>query len=510
MKVLLVHPYITSEKNEFMQTLSEPLGLLSLATYMDERSRKRISISLLDLYALGHDRFVERADGMITRGMCDKREIAAHLKEIKPGVIGIHCTFTGYARDVIEIANICKEVFPEVPVVLGGAHASYDYENILSKHSCIDYIVRSEGEETFYELVEAIEAGNGAGHIKGLAFRVKDGKVTLNPDRDLIRDLNDIPIVDRAYIDMGTYKKLNHESFPVAMNYPVATIMASRGCPYNCIFCSTKNMWRKKWRGRHPSHIIREIEYLIINYGIKEIVFYDDQFLVDKKWVNDVCDAIISKNFKITLSLPSGISLWLADSNLLRKMKKAGFYRIHFPIESGNPETIKFIRKPINLENVLKVIKAANKMGFWTSANFIIGFPDETFEDINRTLKFAYECGIDYPVFIIAKPLAGAELYEIMKKNGFLRSFDTSSSLFVAKNDTRYFKADELVKIRNEAEQNYFKNKIRWYFNPYNFFFYFLPKIISLNGLKYSFKIISSIRKGKHKRVFEKRTEGSQ
>ena len=500
MKVLLIHPYITSDKNEFMQTLSEPLGLLSLVTYIDAMSDKRIEMEILDLYALGHANNTERKNNRISRGLCDKGEISAHLRRIRPDIIGIHCNFTGYAEDVIEIATICKEVCSHVPVMIGGAHASYDSENILAKHQCVDYIVRREGEETLYELINTIMTGGDIGLIKGITYRSKEGKVILNPDRELIKDLDIIPFPDRSHISMEIYKKLNEESFPIAMNQPAATIMASRGCPYNCIFCSTKNMWGRKWRGRSPSHIIQEIEYLVKEFGIREIVFYDDQFLVDKHWVNDLCDAIISSDLKVSLSLPAGTSVWLADKNLLRKMKNAGFYRLNLPIESGNPDTIKFIRKPIKLDKVLEVIKTANSMGFWTAANFIIGFPDETEEDIKRTVKFAYECGIDYPFFFIAKPLAGAELYDIVKRDGFLDELDTSSSVFVAKNDTRHFKAEDLVRIRNEAERNYAKHKIIWLLNPYNFVNSIIPKMLSLKGLKYFIKIFISVIKGKHRR----------
>ncbi|MBI5245430.1 MAG: radical SAM protein [Elusimicrobia bacterium] len=499
MRVLLIQPFITSGKDEFFQALSEPLGLLCLATYVEEISGKQIEVEILDLFALGHDKITERGENRIRRGLCDKEEIAAHLNRIKPDIIGIHSNFTGYAEDVIEIAGICKSVFPRIPITLGGAHASYDSKSILGKYQSVDYIVRKEGEETFYELVNSIKTGSDVGGIKGISFRNREGKVVSNPDRELINDLNTLPIPDRTLIDMGIYKEINKQSFPIAMSHPVATIMASRGCPYNCIFCSTKNMWGRKWRSRSPSRIVHEIEGLVTNYGIKEIVFYDDQFLVDRNWVSEVCDAIISGGFNISLALPAGTSVWLADKDLLLKMKRAGFYRLNFPIESANPDTIKFIRKPINLDKILEVIRIANRLGFWTTANFIIGFPHETEEDIKRTIRFAYHCGIDYAFFFIAKPFAGAELYDIFKKEGLLSESAASASVFVAKNDTLHLKAGELTRIRNEAERGFPKRKIIWLLNPFNLI-QFITKILSIKGFKYSFRIFMSIVHGKHKR----------
>ena len=180
-------------------------------------------------------------------------------------------------------------------------------------------------------------------------------------------------------------------------------------------------MWGRQWRGRSAQNVVREIEELITNYGVREIAFYDDQFLVDKKWVHDICDLIIRRKLGIFLSLPAGTSVWMADEQLLRKMKKAGFYRLNFPVESGNLRSLSFIRKPVKLNSVTEIIKSACKLGFWTSANFIIGFPYETKDEIKQTIKFAYNCGVDYPFFFIARPFPGSEMYDIYKREGLLR-----------------------------------------------------------------------------------------
>lgn len=501
MNILLIHTYMTTEREEFIQVLSEPLGLISLATYIEAKFKEAVRPKILDLYAMGFDKIRERADGRIIRGLSEEKEIIRLLKEDNPAIVGIQNNFTGYANDAMEIAAIVKKALPEAVVVIGGAHASYDSKNILKKHACVDYIVRGEGEITFCELIEAIRSGNDLNNINGLTYRDLSGNVVMTPDRGLIKDIDLLPIPNRKYVDMNTYLQLNRKSFPLAMKYPVATIMASRGCPYNCIFCSTKNMWGRRWRGRSPKNVIREIEDLVLNYGVKEIVFYDDQFMVDKKWVHEICDLIINNKYGISLALPAGISVWNADEDVLRKMKKAGFYRLQMPIESGNLNSLKFIRKPIKLEAVLKLIKTASKIGFWTSANFIIGFPHETGEEIKQTVDFAYNCGIDYPFFFIAKPYYGAEMYDIYKKEGLLKNeADISSSVFVGKNDTHYFTAEELTKMRVAAERGFLKNKIRWSLVPSNFFNYILPKITSLTGLRFLINIMLLFIAGKQKR----------
>lgn len=497
MKILLINPHITSDRKEFVQVLNEPLGLICLATYIQTTHEVRI----LDLYAKGFDKINERADGRVTRGISDEKEVANLIQEGNPDIIGIHCNFTGFANDAMEVAAIAKRASPNAVVVMGGAYASQDSKNILDKHSCIDYIVRGEGEVTFRELIRAIQSGGAVSSICGIAYKDKNGDVLITEDREFIKDIDSLPIPDRAFIDMKTYFRLNEKSFPLARQTPVATIMASRGCPYNCIFCSTKNMWGRTWRGRSPESVVREIEDLVANYGAKEIVFYDDQFVVDKKWVNEICDLIIERKINIPLSLPNGISVWSIDEELLKKMKLAGFYRLHLPIESGNENTLKFIRKPIKLDAVLRVIRYASKMGYWISANFIIGFPYETKEDIKRTIDFAYNCGVDYPFFFIAKPFPGSEMYDVYKDNSLLKSkIDASSSFFVAKADTFHLMSEELSKIRRDAEKGFMKHKVLWCLKPRNFIDYIWPKVSTLDGLRYFVKVIWSVLLKKHRR----------
>jgi radical SAM superfamily enzyme YgiQ (UPF0313 family) len=218
--------------------------------------------------------------------------------------------------------------------------------------------------------------------------------------------------------------------------------------------------------------------------------------------VHQVCDLIIKKDWGISLALPSGVSTWMVDEALLKKMKKAGFYRLHLPIESGNARTIAFIRKQVDLNSVLNIIRLSCKIGFWTTANFIIGFPYETKEEIQETVRFAYTCGIDYPFFFIARPYAGSEMYEICKKEGLLGdSAGLGSNVFVAKSDTLQMTAGELNRIRTDAEKHYLASKFFWCLHPKHCIEYILPRLTSLRSLKYVFKLLVLFVSGKHKRA---------
>ncbi|MCK5600234.1 radical SAM protein, partial [Candidatus Pacearchaeota archaeon] len=463
MNILLIHPYITTITREIV--LTEPFGLMSLATYIEDVLGDSVNVSILDLYALGCDKPRHKGD-MYVYGVNDENVIKTYLKTYSPDFVGIHCNFTGYCDDAYEIAAIVKRVLPEVPVTLGGAHVTMEAKTVLKENPYIDYVVRGEGEITLKELICMLMNGKEAEpeKIDGLSYRKIDGTVVMNPERKLIPDINQLPTPDRKFVDMERYMELNNRALPFTKKKPLGIIMTSRGCPFNCIFCSTKMMWKRQWRALSAERVIEDIEYMVKNFGVREIIIYDDQFIVDKKRVHRICDLIIEKKLNITLSLPAGTSAWLLDKALLRKMKKAGFYRLCFPIETGNENTIKFIRKNINLNEVLKKIRLANKLGFWTQGNFIIGFPYETREEIEETIRFAYNSGLDYVVFYIAKPYAGSEMYEIYKKEGLLTKVGPCSDILVSDCDTKTMKASELNKIYSRAVKGYLPYKFVWYF----------------------------------------------
>lgn len=486
MKILLIQSYITVHNPE--TAFTEPLGLLSLASYLKNVLREKVDVNILDLFALGYDR-IEKKGELYVRGISQTDEIIKIVEKDNPDIVGITCNFTAYAQDSLEVAQLIKKSLKEVVVVMGGAHATMDADQILKDYSCIDYIVRGEGEITFCELVNAIKNGLDIKSIQGISYRGNDGAVISTPNRDLIEDLNKLPIPDRKFINMDLYKKITSDALAFAKNNPVATIMTSRGCPFNCIFCSTKVMWRRKWRPRSTENVIKEIEYLVNEYGIKEIAIQDDQFIIDKKRVHEICDFIIRKKLKISLSIPSGTSIWLVDYDLLKKMKKAGFYRLCFPIETGNERTLKFIKKPVNLTKVKETIRLVNKLGYWTQGNFIFGFPYETREEISETIQYAYNSGLDYVMFFIAKPYAGSEMYEIYKKEGLLDSIVRSSHIERSDCDTKTMKAEELNKIYKDAVIGFWTKKIIFYMKPNNFYNYLLPKFQSFQDIKYAFKI---------------------
>ena len=488
MNIVLIHPYITVRDPHTY--LSEPLGLVCLATYLKQVFQEEITVHILDLYALGANIPVAK-DDLHVLGIHDENFIKAELEIFKPDLIGITCNFTAYALDSLEVASIVKRVFPYVPVVLGGAHATIEAENLLNNNQSIDYIIRNEGEITLEYLIKTLQGKYVIEKVDGLTYKNTDNMIVSNQGRELITNLDLLPIPDRSLIDMKRYQYYTKNCYWYIRQDPAATITTSRGCPYNCVFCSTKVMWQRKWRPRSLEQVFEEIECLVSRYGIREIIIIDDQFFAEKKRIMDFCDYFIARDLGISFWYESGTSPWLLDKELLVKMRQAGFYALRLTIESGSEETLKFIRKPINLDKMKELINLGNALGYWTSANFIIGFPYETREEIYKTIRYAYSSALDYAFFFIAKPHAGSDLYEIYKNEGLLEQNVIRSSYYYASDhDTTMMKADELNVIMNKASNAWFIHKAVFFMNPINFYKHLLSKMKSFDDWKYFIKII--------------------
>ena len=364
----------------------------------------------------------------------------------------------------------------------------------LIKNNSIDFIIRGEAETTIVDLVNSLEKKKSLKDVLGLTY--KEGKkVLINEDRPLIKNINELPLPDRDAIDMKFYMANSKINFYYALNFPAASIISSRGCPYNCIFCSTKTMWRRHWRPKNAVNTFKEIKELYEKYGAREIVFYDDSFIVDKKRVKELCELIIKSKIKIKLNAISGLTVWTLDKELLTIMKKAGFYRLGFPIETGSENTLRFIRKPVDLKKTKEIISIANKLGFWTTANFIIGFPYETKKDIEKTINYACNCGIDFAVFFVAQPYAGAELYDIYKKEGLLKKDVHDAQLTSSFYPSKRFDSKQLNDFATKARKKFSKIRIKNLLNPIFVYNNILPKFKDPKNIAFVIKKGSSYLK---------------
>ncbi len=458
MKVLLIRPTFTGRlpKKQTRPDLYEPLGLAYLAAAAREAGHEPV---VLDCMAEGW--WVRREDGDLVRvGMPDE-EIAARLHDEAPDLVGITCQFTGFDRDTLRIAALVKATLGDVPVVVGGPDASERSEALIEDPN-IDLIVRSEGESVLTALLARLEADKALPEdLPGTT-----SKAAVNPLADLIEDLDGLPLPARDLLPMDVYLEDQRPLMPFAKRWPIGFLISSRGCPYDCVFCSTKRFWRT-WRPRAPERVVDEIEYMVETFGVREIAFQDDSFLAQPKRVMALCEDLIQQDIDVTWTVPPGLSIWRVNEELLEAMRASGFYRACFPIESGDPEILRFIRKKVDLDRVLETVELCHRLGIWTYGNFIIGFPEETPESVEKTAQFAVDSGLDMISLYIAQPYAGSDLYKVYKSLGLLDvPHAEASTIFHTAYHTKHFTADELNAKRQEIYWRFIRKRVARCFTP--------------------------------------------
>ena len=475
-----------------------PINLLYLASYLNSKGMD-CKIYELGIFDLKNAKYLD--NGKIRCGLTDEEITAIILKE-NPAVIGIGCLFTVYFWDIVEIAKLIKKVNPAIKVALGGNHATIFADSIL-KEAAFDFVVRGEGELTMLELCALVLAGNGDfSKVNGLSYKDSSGVVMRNPDRELIKDLDVLPMPDYSLLNVKAYSN-PVENSPYVMRYPLIGMMTSRGCPGRCVFCTVKAVWGRTWRARSAQNTVDEVELLVKKHGIREISFLVDSVSINKKRWHEICTEIIKRKIDVKWTTPNGIAYWTLDNDTLDLMKKAGCYRVTFGIESANEETKKFIGKPYPVAQAQALIRYANKIGMWTICTNILGFPYETKEQIMDTVNFAKTSGTDFALFFLLAPFVTSDVYEYFKKEGIL-NFDAVftdnwlddekySQIFRSMSGggfaTKYLTADELKKLQMEAFRGFMLHKaVSYILNP----LILLRKIRSFEDFLYMIKIALS------------------
>jgi magnesium-protoporphyrin IX monomethyl ester (oxidative) cyclase len=470
-KILLINPYITVAKDDPAQP-APMLSLPYLAAYLEKHGFK---VGLIDAAGQGCDRR-ENIGAKIRYGLT-AQEISNCIKAEKPDIVGITAPSTSHAADVHDMARLAKEIYPKVKVVCGGAHASSNPGSVLADEN-IDLVIIGEGEETLLDIARRQEKGEPLEGTPGTGM-MKDGKLHLSTPRPYIDNLDSIPFPARHLLPMESFLHRSSEGINYAMRKRFITMISSRGCPGECIYCAVKTVWGRKWRGRSAVNVVDEMEELMKKYDAGEIHFLDDSISVSKDRLSAICDEIIRRKLDIKWTTPNGIAIWLMDKPLIKKMKKAGCYRLTFGLESGNKDTLKFIGKKYDYAMAKELIHYANSIGMWTIGTFIIGFPYEKRESIEDTISFAVDSGVDFAVFYIANPFPGTRMYDYYAEAGLLPK---DASTIVRGVDTKEFSHAELVRFQSEGFSRVMRARLR---SPWMF----LLKVRNFEDLVYMYKL---------------------
>lgn len=372
------------------------------------------------------------------------------IDDFKPEFVGITLYSFGFdrSRETIDKIKLHSNAYK---VVIGGPHVAALKGKSL-EDTLADFGVLAEGEYPMLELCQ----GKLFGEILGLIWRDQD-KIVVNPERPFDNDLDKIPLPDYESFELKRYLGYPERHLP---------LVTSRGCPYQCVFCSIRLSMGLKFRARSPENVVDEIEHWY-KKGWRSFEVDDDNFTLDMKRAEKICDLILERKLDITWKCDNGIRADRLTKELLQKMKDAGCIYVSFGVEGGNNKMLAAVKKGEKIETVINAINMAKEVGLGVGATFIIGTPEETYEDFLDSLKIAKELPVDHVSFYNMVPYPGTEMYKWAEQHGRFM-MDKETFLYnVAgwKNrpifETDDFTREERVKAYNVAHSLYRRKALR-------------------------------------------------
>lgn len=324
----------------------------------------------------------------------------------RPYIFGLSCFTAGIGRGY-EISKLIKGLYPDSYVVMGGIHPTVMPDEVLG-HNEINIVVRREADETIIALYEALKQGQDYKKMAGISFRDENNNIVHNPDAPVLADLDSLPsypyYLFEKYID----------------KYNLGFILSSRGCPYNCIFCSQLRISGRNYRATSPERVMEELDVLINKYKQIDISFFDDNFVVNRERTKKVCDLIYENGFHKKAIFSCQTRGDAIDEEILHYLKKANFQAVSFGLETGSDRLMKLINKNETVADNVRAIKLVKKFGLKAGGSFIFGLSTETRKDRKLGMKLANDLDLDHARFNNATPYPGTELYNIALREGRL------------------------------------------------------------------------------------------
>lgn len=363
MKVLLIYTYSSNQA-------WVPIGLLYIAANL---RKNNINVKIID----------SKYDNVFDE-----------IIHYNPDIIGLG-GMTINADSAIELGKQIKQNFPNIILVFGGVHFTFLPQEA---YDVADIIIKGEGEKVFVDIIKK----HNYDDVKGIIYYSEHWKEWINTgDYELIDDLDDLPLPAYDLIDMSRY------SDELVTGEHAISILTGRGCPYNCSFCASPKLWRRKVRYHSIEYTINHIKYLIDNYNLQNLRIMDDTFTCDNTRVIEFCNAIIENNFKLNITCLTNVHN--ANLEVFKLMKKAGFSIVAFGLESVDENVLKLCNKQNTRENMTRAVKIAHEAGLKTELLFMVGNMGETEKSLNDSLQFAKELNGYKTYFQLATPFPGCE-----------------------------------------------------------------------------------------------------
>lgn len=397
--------------NRHTQWGKPPLGLLQVATACQKAGH---NVRLLDATLL------DDSPG----------EILEYCSAIGAEAIGITAMSTDY-HQALNIARKFKTEHPEIKVILGGVHSSiFPFECLDTR--LFDVVVQGEGEKVILKILEELKEGN--------TRRIYSASEPVN--------LFELPIPNYSLLRVTEYKP----RYPHGRHGRWISAITSRGCPYNCTFCS-KAVHGREFRGMRSDDVIALIKNLIRGWGIQDITFYDDVFTLDKRRVENICNLIISHGININWECESHINS--ADLTMMQLMKIAGCHTLYYGIETGSQKILDNLHKGIDRERIERAVRLTKAAGIKVVGYFMFGNPGESRSTIEETMQFVADLKLDHAQFTICSPLPGSELFNQYKPEEFDNPVDWSRYQYLG--DT----TDPAMIVTNGLSREYILEAVR-------------------------------------------------
>lgn len=330
----------------------------------------------------------------------DEKGLIGMLKDYD--IAGFYCSDPH--EDKVKAYCIAIKESLSIPILVGGP-ATLANSTFLD-HGC-DIVVHGEGERTVEEIVEYYNGRRELDRIDGISYK-SGGNIVKTRPRELIQNLNDLPFPDRSKVDIRAY----HDLFLFGMKKPYVTMIASRGCAYKCYFCTSYKIWGNRYRIRSVDSVMAEIDDVVERYKARYIAFQDDILGLTNEWIEDLCEKLIKKPYKIRwMAILHPFSIPRDKERVLKLMKRAGCDTLSFGLQSAHPVILKNInRNPAEPERLSEILKIANKLNFVTSIGYILGLPGDTRQTIKATIDYSVACGSTVASYYVLSVLKGSEI----------------------------------------------------------------------------------------------------
>jgi len=352
-------------------------------------------------------------DAMTLRHSHDRMK--EYLKAVEFDVFATTAITPTYP-DAVEICRTAKLVNPRCTTVIGGVHPSFCYAEIFSDPDCpIDYIIRGEGELPLYHFLRHFDLKDQRHRTPNLIYSV-DGIPVINPQLPLCDDLDSLE-ADWDLLDWNLY------TYFVIENSILGAVSTSRGCSHGCTFCSQQKFWNRSWRGRRPEKIASELRRLHLDYGINVFLFTDEYPTYDRDRWERLLDLLIAQDLPIHILIETRVEDIIRDEGILSKYRRAGIIHVYVGAEATDQVTLDRINKEITVSDSRRAIELLAQHGMISETSFVLGFPEETPESIERTFQSARDFNPDFAHFLAITPWPYAEFYDEVKDHIAVRDY---------------------------------------------------------------------------------------